>query len=188
MNNDRVCRRLISSPPKMSASVSRMMIFGRARPTNFSSFRQIRVGSIAPLRPLKVARTASFPAIGGMCKPVSWAISTLASPPNTLPRRLQFAREQPGAGQLDWTSIEQDSSKADELYKPSIRKAQIMREQPWSSASKSRRTDMVKFALGILALSLTASVGLAEEMTVATPDAIKWGRLHPFLPEACNSP
>jgi hypothetical protein len=47
---------------------------------------------------------------------------------------------------------------------------------------------MVKFALGILALSLTASVGLAEEMTVATPDAIKWSRLHPFLPEACNSP
>jgi hypothetical protein len=31
---------------------------------------------------------------------------------------------------------------------------------------------MVKLALGILALSLTASVGLAEEMTVATPDDV----------------
>jgi quercetin dioxygenase-like cupin family protein len=34
---------------------------------------------------------------------------------------------------------------------------------------------MVKLALGILALSLTTSVGLAEEMMVATPDTIKWG-------------
>jgi hypothetical protein len=47
-------------------------------------------------------------------------------------------------------------------------------KQPWNSTPKSRRTDMAKLALGILALSLTASVGLAEEMTVATPDAIKW--------------
>jgi hypothetical protein len=45
---------------------------------------------------------------------------------------------------------------------------------------------MVKLALGILALSMTTSVGLAEEMTVATPDAIS--RLHPFLPKECNSP
>lgn len=34
---------------------------------------------------------------------------------------------------------------------------------------------MVKLPLGFLALSLTASVGLAAEMTVVTPDAIKWG-------------
>jgi hypothetical protein len=40
---------------------------------------------------------------------------------------------------------------------------------------------MVKLALGILALSLTASVGLAEEMTVATPDAIKWGPAPPVF-------
>jgi hypothetical protein len=37
---------------------------------------------------------------------------------------------------------------------------------------------MVKFALSILALSLTAS---AEEMTVATPDAIKWGPAQPVF-------
>jgi quercetin dioxygenase-like cupin family protein len=46
---------------------------------------------------------------------------------------------------------------------------------------KPRRTVMVKLALGILALSLTASVGLAEEMTVATPDAIKWGPAPPVF-------
>jgi hypothetical protein len=40
---------------------------------------------------------------------------------------------------------------------------------------------MVKLALGILALSLTASVGLAEKMTVATPDAIKWGPAPPVF-------
>jgi quercetin dioxygenase-like cupin family protein len=40
---------------------------------------------------------------------------------------------------------------------------------------------MVKLAPGILALSLTASVGLAEEMTVATPDAIKWGPAPPVF-------
>jgi hypothetical protein len=40
---------------------------------------------------------------------------------------------------------------------------------------------MVKPALGILALSLTASVGLAEEMTVVTPDAIKWGPAPPVF-------
>jgi quercetin dioxygenase-like cupin family protein len=34
---------------------------------------------------------------------------------------------------------------------------------------------MVKLPLGFLALSLTASVGLAAEMTVMTPDATKWG-------------
>jgi hypothetical protein len=38
---------------------------------------------------------------------------------------------------------------------------------------------MVKLALSILVLSLTVSVGLAEETTVATPDAINWG---PALP------
>jgi hypothetical protein len=40
---------------------------------------------------------------------------------------------------------------------------------------------MVKLVLGILALSLTALVGLAEEMTVATPDAIKWGPAPPVF-------
>jgi quercetin dioxygenase-like cupin family protein len=45
---------------------------------------------------------------------------------------------------------------------------------------------MVKLALGILALSLTASAGLAEEMTVTTPDTIKWGPAPPALPKGAQ--
>jgi quercetin dioxygenase-like cupin family protein len=45
---------------------------------------------------------------------------------------------------------------------------------------------MVKLALGILALSLTASTGLAAEMTVVTPDAIKWGPAPPVLPKGAQ--
>jgi quercetin dioxygenase-like cupin family protein len=45
---------------------------------------------------------------------------------------------------------------------------------------------MVKLALGLLALSLTASAGLAEEMTVTTPDTIKWGPAPPALPKGAQ--
>jgi quercetin dioxygenase-like cupin family protein len=45
---------------------------------------------------------------------------------------------------------------------------------------------MIKLVLGILALSLTASVGLAEEMTVKTPDSIKWGPPPPALPKGAQ--
>lgn len=45
---------------------------------------------------------------------------------------------------------------------------------------------MIKLALGILALSLTASAGLAEEMTVRTPDSIKWGPAPPALPKGAQ--
>ena len=42
---------------------------------------------------------------------------------------------------------------------------------------------MIKIALGLFALSLTASAGLAEEMTVATPNSIKWGPAPAELPK-----
>jgi quercetin dioxygenase-like cupin family protein len=45
---------------------------------------------------------------------------------------------------------------------------------------------MVKLVLGLLALSLTASVGLAEEMTVKTPDSIKWGPPPPALSKGAH--
>jgi quercetin dioxygenase-like cupin family protein len=45
---------------------------------------------------------------------------------------------------------------------------------------------MVKLVLGILALSLTASVGLAEEMTVKTPGSVKWGPPPPALPKGAQ--
>jgi quercetin dioxygenase-like cupin family protein len=45
---------------------------------------------------------------------------------------------------------------------------------------------MVKLALGLLALTLTASVGLAEEMTVTSPDSLKWGPAPPVLPKGAQ--
>jgi quercetin dioxygenase-like cupin family protein len=45
---------------------------------------------------------------------------------------------------------------------------------------------MLKLALGVLALSLTASAGLAEEMTVATPESLKWGPAPPTLPKGAQ--
>ena len=45
---------------------------------------------------------------------------------------------------------------------------------------------MIKLALGLIVLSLTASVGLAEEMTVTTPDSLKWGPAPPALPKGAQ--
>ena len=45
---------------------------------------------------------------------------------------------------------------------------------------------MLKFALGLIALLATASAGLAEEMTVTTPDALKWGPAPPVLPKGAQ--
>jgi quercetin dioxygenase-like cupin family protein len=45
---------------------------------------------------------------------------------------------------------------------------------------------MIKLVLGLLALSLTASVGLAEEMTVTNPDSLKWGPAPPVLPKGAQ--
>src|SRR5438132_140987 len=45
---------------------------------------------------------------------------------------------------------------------------------------------MLKFALGLIALLGTASAGLAQEMTVTTPDALKWGPAPPVLPKGAQ--
>ena len=45
---------------------------------------------------------------------------------------------------------------------------------------------MVKLAFGLLALALTTSAAFAEEMTVATPDALKWGPAPPALPKGAQ--
>ena len=45
---------------------------------------------------------------------------------------------------------------------------------------------MSKLAFGILALSLAASVAVADEMTVTTPNSIKWGPAPPQLPKGAQ--
>jgi quercetin dioxygenase-like cupin family protein len=45
---------------------------------------------------------------------------------------------------------------------------------------------MLKFALGLIALLGIVSAGLAEEMTVTTPDALKWGPAPPALPKGAQ--
>src|SRR5207249_10036877 len=52
-----------------------------------------------------------------------------------------------------------------------------------TAGPKIEERDMIKIALGLFALSLTASAGLAEEMTVATPNSIKWGPAPAELPK-----
>jgi len=45
---------------------------------------------------------------------------------------------------------------------------------------------MIKLALGLVALSLTTSAALGEDMVVATPDALKWGPAPPSLPKGAQ--
>jgi len=60
------------------------------------------------------------------------------------------------------------------------------RKSEHTASPEIQEAEMVKLALGILALSLTASAGLAAEMTVVTPDAIKWGSAPPALPKGAQ--
>ena len=45
---------------------------------------------------------------------------------------------------------------------------------------------MLRLALGLLALSFTASIGLADDMKIATPDSLKWGPAPPALPKGAQ--
>jgi len=45
---------------------------------------------------------------------------------------------------------------------------------------------MIRLALGLAALSLTATAALAEDMTVATPNSIKWGPAPAQLPKGAQ--
>jgi quercetin dioxygenase-like cupin family protein len=45
---------------------------------------------------------------------------------------------------------------------------------------------MLRLALGLAALSFTASVGLAEEMKITAPNSLKWGPAPPTVPKGAQ--